>query len=575
MAGLLLDPATDLWADWGLLDFPDPNRSQIQQQDQQSFRDFIVAAYPGYAFHTWAESLIALLQRVADGELNRLIVCCPPRLGKSLLVSKLFPAYWVSRYPTRLCAIASYSAELAYAHSREARHYYRAVGHPLSKDSTAVGNWLTPDRGGCIAAGVRGPFTGKGYALGIIDDPYKGPEDANSAAQRQKLIEWFQSVWLTRAEPGAPQGPTRWGVADEGRGAGQGEEQRQEQEMPGAGSAAQVVVLTRWHQDDLIGWLLSQESGAAPQHWQVLNLPALAEHPAQQLRFPDTCSLEPDWRQPGQPLCPERFPAAELEQIRIRAGSYWWNALYQQRPSPAEGLLFQRHWLLQTPQREQSQRGQQKPFSPLVLSCDLSFKGGEGNDYCAFVLLGLLAEQRAIHPAIEAHGQGLQLHRTAASARSGGVAPASALGRPAAPSHRIEVLWSQHHHLDLPGVVKFLGQCLVTLKAQGLCPDAVLIEDAANGPAVCQLLQRQIPGLIAVRPVGSKVSRAHAVAPLLEAGQLGFCPGNDDLITELLGFPNAAHDDLVDAFCQGVIWLQNQHWRGSGSTAARPLLFSR
>ncbi|MCP9778450.1 terminase large subunit domain-containing protein [Cyanobium sp. Tous-M-B4] len=554
MAGLLLDPATDRWADWGLLNFPDPNRSQTQQEGQQSFRDFIVAAYPGYAFHTWAERLIALLQRIADGQLNRLIVCCPPRLGKSLLVSKLFPAYWVSRYPTRFCAIASYSAELAYAHSREARHYYRAVGHPLSKDSTAVGNWLTPERGGCIAAGVRGPFTGKGYALGIIDDPYKGPEDANSAAQRQKLIEWFQSVWLTRSEPGV-------------------------------NGAAQVVVLTRWHQDDLIGWLLSQESGAAPQHWQVLNLPAIAEHPVQQLRFPDTCSLEPDWRQPGQPLCPERFPAAELEQIRIRAGSYWWNALYQQRPSPAEGLLFQRHWLLQIPLREQPQRGpvhrgqpqkgQQKPFSPLVLSCDLSFKGGEGNDYCAFVLLGLLAEQRAIHPAIEAHGQGLQLHRTAAATRSGEVAPVSALGRSAAPSHRIEVLWSQHHHLDLPGVVKFLGQCLATLKAQGLGPDAVLIEDAANGPAVCQLLQRQIPGLIAVRPAGSKVSRAHAVAPLLEAGQLGFCPGNDDLITELLGFPNAAHDDLVDAFCQGVIWLQNQHWRGSGSTAARPLLFSR
>lgn len=554
MAGLLLDAATDLWADWGLLDVPDPNRSQAQQQEQQSFRDFIVAAYPGYAFHTWAERLIALLQRVADGQLNRLIVCCPPRLGKSLLVSKLFPAYWVSRYSTRFCAIASYSAELAYAHSREARHYYRAVGHPLSKDSTAVGNWLTPDRGGCIAAGVRGPFTGKGYALGIIDDPYKGPEDANSAAQRQKLIEWFQSVWLTRSEPG----------------------------VNGAAGAAQVVVLTRWHQDDLIGWLLSQESGAAPQHWQVLNLPAIAEHPAQQLRFPDTCSLEPDWRQPGQPLCPERFPAAELEQIRIRAGSYWWNALYQQRPSPAEGLLFRRHWLLQTPQREQphrgnQQRGQQNPFSPLVLSCDLSFKGGEGNDYCAFVLLGLLAEQRAVHPAIEAHSQGLQLHRTAASAlgRSTPVgAPARKEGS-AAPSHRIEVLWSQHHHLDLPGVVKFLGQCLATLKAQGLCPDAVLIEDAANGPAVCQLLQRQIPGLIAVRPVGSKVSRAHAVAPLLEAGQLGFCPGNDDLITELLGFPNAAHDDLVDAFCQGVVWLQNQHWRGSGSAAARPLLFSR
>jgi hypothetical protein len=199
VSGLLLDPAFDLWADAGLLGAPEPITAPARQLGSQPFRDFIVAAYPGYAFHTWAERLIALLQRVADGDLNRLIVCCPPRLGKSLLVSKLFPAYWVSRYPSRFCAIASYSAELAYAHSREARHYYRTCGHPLSKDSTAVGNWLTPERGGCIAAGVRGPFTGKGYALGIIDDPYKGPEDANSAGQRQKLIEWFQSVWLTRA----------------------------------------------------------------------------------------------------------------------------------------------------------------------------------------------------------------------------------------------------------------------------------------------------------------------------------------------------------------------------------------
>ena len=125
---------------------------------------------------------------------------------------------------------------------------------------------------------------------------------------------------------------------------------------------------------NLIGWLLEQESGYAPQRWHVLNLPATCEPPQQQLSFPATCTLEPDWRLPGEPLCPERFPIAEFKQIRIRAGSYWWNALYQQRPSPAEGLLFQRHWLLQTPQREQPQRGpvhrgqpqrgQQKPFPP-------------------------------------------------------------------------------------------------------------------------------------------------------------------------------------------------------------------
>ena len=566
----------DPWRDAGVLGYRVP-AMEATKTAPRSFRNFITAAYPSYAFHTWAERLIALLQRVADGQLNRLIVCCPPRLGKSLLVSKLFPAYWVSRYPSRYCAIASYSAELAYAHSREARHYYRACGHALSKDSTAVGNWLTPERGGCIAAGVRGPFTGKGYALGIIDDPYKGPEDANSAGQRQKLIEWFQSVWLTRSEPGAPGGSTRWGVADEGPSAGQGEGQEQEQERPGAGSAAQVVVLTRWHQDDLIGWLLEQESGDAPQHWHVLNLPATAEPPEQQLQFPATCNVEPDWRQPGQALCPERFPLAELEQIRIRAGSYWWNSLYQQRPSPAGGLLFQLQWLRQVPQRRPSSQHQarlgQKAYAPLVLSCDLSFKGGEGNDYCAFVLLGLVAEPQQRHPAAEARAQGQQLHRSAANIPA--LPPPTQVGAGAS-AHLIEVLWARHQRLDLPGVVKALSETLASLALQGLTPDAVLIEDTANGPAVCQLLQRHIPGLMAVRPVGSKVSRAHAVAPLLEAGQLGFCQGgNDELITELLGFPNAAHDDLVDAFCQGVIWLQNQHWRGNGRATPRPLLFSR
>ena len=203
----------------------------------------------------------------------------------------------------------------------------------------------------------------------------------------------------------------------------------------------------------------------------------------------------------------------------------------------------------------------------MVLSCDLSFKGGAENDYCGFCLLGLLPDPEARHPAAQARARGEQLHPSASRVRS----PAEPLGDK---FHRIEVIWSQHHRLDLPGVVKFLGQTLASL-GQGLSPDAVLIEDAANGPAVCQLLQRQIPGLIAVRPNGSKVSRAHAVAPLLEAGQLAFRSGNDALTSELLGFPNATHDDLVDAFCQGVIWLQSQHWRSQGNATPRPLLFSR
>jgi len=323
---------------------------------------------------------------------------------------------------------------------------------------------------------------------------------------------------------------------------------------------------------------MEQENGDAPQHWHVLNLPAICE--AQPV-FPATVTVIPDWRKPGEALCPERFPLTELNQIRIRAGLYWWNALYQQRPSPADGLLFQRQWIKYTRPRPTGPkargpsptgaRPRGSKYAPLVLSCDLSFKGAETNDYCAFVLLGLIPEITPIHPTQAAKAQGMQLHPSAALVPKGHT-PQEQMGLS---PHRIEVLSSVHYHLDLPGVLKHLTQTLQLLSEQGLSPDAVLIEDAANGPAVCQLLRRQIPGLIAIRPVGSKSSRAHAAAPVMEAGQLAFNPGNDELINELLGFPNAANDDLVDAFCQGVIWLQSNYWRANSRGTPLPLLFSR
>ncbi|GDX77254.1 hypothetical protein LBMAG41_23330 [Cyanobium sp.] len=545
--GLLLAPATDLWCDWGLLGVPDPDRATTTSAELP-FRDFIRTAFPTFQFHRLSELLIELLQQVADGQLTRLIVCCPPRHGKSQLVSRLFPAYWVSRHPELFCAIASYSGELAYAHSREARHYFRLTGHALSKDSAAVGNWLTPQRGGCIAAGVRGPFTGKGYNLGIIDDPYKGPEDAKSALQRERLIDWLKSVWFTRAEPG---------LTAEG----------------GLLPAAQVVVQTRWDHHDMTAWLLEQEAEENPEHWTVLNLPAIAEPEAISMQIPHTCKKIPDWRQPGEPLCPERVPLAVLQRIRTRLGSYWWNALYQQRPSPAEGLLFRKDWI-QPPLPIAP--GQPRRFAPLVLSCDLSFKDGKDNDACGFALLGLLEPQR--HPAAEARRQGLALATNAGNAHRPGQHTAQG-ARPPDPwaELQIEALWAHRQRLDLPGVIKFLLASLASLERQGLRPNAVLIEDAANGPAVCQLLKRQLPGLIAIPPRGSKASRAHAVAPLVEAGQVRFARKSDFLVEELLAFsPRGGVDDQVDAFCQGVLWIEAQYWRGRGhSSAPLPMVFSR
>ncbi|MCP9792704.1 terminase [Vulcanococcus limneticus Candia 3F8] len=524
--GLLLSEL-DPWGDAGLLHLP--AATAAEPAEPQSLRSFIAEAYPRYGFHRWAELLIELLQAVADGQLSRLIVTCPPRLGKSLLVSKLFPAYFLQRYPHLFAAIASYSAELAYAHSREARHFYRVTGHLLARDSAAVGNWLTRQRGGCIAAGVDGPFTGKGYSLGIIDDPYKGPGDAASPALRQKLIDWLRSVWLTRAEPAMVLG------AD-------GSEQ--------PNLSAQVVVLTRWDHQDVIGWLLEQELGEAPQHWTVLDLPAIAEDPAERPKLPPTCTLIPDWRQAGEALCPERFPLPELLKIRARLGVYWWAALYQQRPSPASGSIFLRQWIRPPFPREQ---GSQRQYALLALSCDLSFKGEAESDYCGFCLAGLLAPpvRNAIPRTGEPQG-------------------------PSGPKElEIEVLWSARHRFGLPEVIRFLLGCLEALEQQGLRPNAVLIEDAANGPAVLQTLRRRVPGMLPITARGSKETRAHAVAPLVEAGQIRFHHRAQPLVEEAIRFPKGSKD-LVDAFCHGALWLEGRYWKAQGiQPVVTPLLVSR
>jgi hypothetical protein len=264
----------------------------------------------------------------------------------------------------------------------------------------------------------------------------------------------------------------------------------------------------------------------------------------------------PDWRKPGEALCPERFPLGELLKIRARLGSYWWQALYQQRPSPAAGSIFLRAWI-----RPPFERRGPRHYGPLILSCDLSFKGDEDSDHCGFVLMGLLhpdptSEERDQRPNPKGNTQ----------------------GRPIAIPVReleIEVLWAARHRFGLPETVKFLLASLAALQQQGLKPDAVLIEDAANGPAVLQLLRRKVPGLLPITARGSKESRAHAVAPLLEAGQVRFHHRAAPLVEELPRFPKGSKD-LVDAFGHGALWLEARYWRGLGlKQGPMPLLLSR
>ena len=166
-------------------------RKRKKEEPQLSFRDFITQANPHYKFYPYLDQLIELLQRVADGELSRLMVFMPPRHGKSELVSRLFSAYYLYRHPDRWVALTSYGAELAHTFSRNARDNYTRMGGNLKSDAANIKNWETGRGGGVWASGVGGPAAGKGFNLGIIDDPIKDALEAGSSAIQNRNNDWF------------------------------------------------------------------------------------------------------------------------------------------------------------------------------------------------------------------------------------------------------------------------------------------------------------------------------------------------------------------------------------------------
>ena len=278
-----------------------------------AFREFIDKVRPGYRWYRHCEILADVLQRVADGRLKRLMIFMPPRHGKSELVSRLFSAYWLYRYPHQWVGVNSYGADLAYGMSRNAKDFHIAGGGSVRGDAAAVKHWETGEGGGMWAAGVGGPILGKGWHLGIIDDPLKNAEESFSEKIRSKQKEWYGSTFYTREEPTSEDDP----------------------------DGALVIVQQRWHDDDLSGWLLTQETDQDdddPERWHVVNFEAIKE--AETATIPPSCTLEPDWRAVGEALCPERRPIAKLLKIGKKIGAYFFSALFQQRPRDRAGAMF-------------------------------------------------------------------------------------------------------------------------------------------------------------------------------------------------------------------------------------------
>lgn len=248
------------------------------------------------AAHHWL--LIRHLDMVARGKIDRLMVLMPPGSAKSTYTSVLFPPWWFGRHPDGTVIAASHTAELAERFGRRVRNLVALNGHvfdyDLSPDNKAAGRWETTKGGEYFAAGVSGSITGRRADLAVIDDPVASKEDAESETVRQRTWDWYRNDLYTRLKPGA----------------------------------AIVLIMTRWHEDDLGGRLLAEAEIGGDQ-WRVLKLPALA-----------TDADDPLGRAANEPLWPEWEDATAIARKRATLGERDFGALFQQDPRPAGTSFF-------------------------------------------------------------------------------------------------------------------------------------------------------------------------------------------------------------------------------------------
>jgi predicted phage terminase large subunit-like protein len=326
----------------------------LTPEDYAFSRLVAYAAYqwPGYRDAPHHRLIARKLEAVERGEIRRLMITMPPRHGKSMLASEFFPAWYLGRNPDHSVVTATYAQDLADDFGRKVKnqiedHAFAEIfpGVGLADDSKSVKRFHIEEndvileggfehtlrqRGAFYAVGVGGPLTGRGAHLLLIDDPVKNREDADSEIIRKKTKDWYTSTAYTRLMPG-------------GR---------------------VVIIQTRWHEDDLSGWLRAEHDH---EEWEVLNLPAVSRD--------------------GKALWPEQYDIAALNRIRLAIGSRDWSALYQQEPTPDEGNYFKAEWL--------------RPYDKAPDRATLRIYGGsdyavtaDGGDYTVHVVVGLDPEGR-------------------------------------------------------------------------------------------------------------------------------------------------------------------------------------
>jgi len=412
--------------------------------------------------------------QVAERELKRVIFSMPPRHGKSELCSVSYPPHYMSGGEERNLILASYASSLATIFGRKARNIVKSPVHKrifhgvtLAKDLGSAGSyWALNNKNEFVAAGVGGGITGKGGDL-LIDDPIKSREQANSAVYREKLKDWYRDDALTRLAPGG----------------------------------AVVIIMTRWHYDDLVGWLLREWP---EENWTVFTFPAIQNR-------------DPVWydqRTPGEALWEARYSLKILEKIREESGPITFNGLYQQQPSRGTQAIFQLLWIKQdfnAPKDYDDLKRTGRKFARVVASWDTAFEKKKRNAYNVGTLWG------------EDNGD--------------------------------------YYLLDLlrfRGVFPEVKKRIVAFHEKWKT-DAVLIERKASGHDLLHELRHEtdVP-VIGIKPCGDKIQRADAVSGRFEAGRVHIpriAPWLSDYLSEVDEFPDTAYLDQVDSTTQAISWM--------------------
>lgn len=423
-----------------------------------------------------SQELVKLRSR-EPGWPRRLLVTFPPRHGKSEMCSHWFPSWDLALEPTDKIILTSYEAEFAAHWGRNVRRtvqeHYPIIGARITEDSKAAHRWETTQGGGMVTAGVGGPITGKGGNIVICDDPIKNAEEANSQVIRNNIWEWWVTTFLTRMER------DRHG-----------------------NEPILVLILTRWHEDDLAGRIMLTPEF---KFWRHLNLPALAEG-----------DNDPLGRLEGDALWPKKFDGATLESKRAEMGSRAFTALYQQRPSPVEGSAVQRSWW-----RWYDDAPALDQFDQIIQSWDPTFKAAASSDYVAGGLIGRLGNQFYILDCV-------------------------------------------HQRLNGPDTLRAIKQmddqypqarwCLIEDTASGSMICDILERERGH------IVRVKTRG----RSKETRLHwGVNSVAAVIERGQVWLPRGRSwagKLVDEAASFPHGQHDDLIDMLVQGIEHLMPKAW---------------